>query len=474
MTPPQELGISQECGGNYLWDCIPAIPLPPQAKYFTYSFESDLYPGAIVSIPWRGKMIYGLALKKSSESIQNTKKGIYTQSAIDPRWITIALEFNDISPAMLAYRYIPFLYFVKNKKIETPIIFADTATELDFGSSYEDTCNALVDLVAQGEKLVVFCDTEEAEKFIIEQLFLRGCVAIRSTSPRKWTKKNSELWERSISTPGIIVTGRRGFFIPWSNTQKRIVLFPESQWFRVERAHPYISATEVCALWKKVSYPVIAIYGPAPKILATKITQLYPKGDLVESLNNVIEEKMNQKSHGIIIYNRRGSERVWECADCGWIARCEISGCLKPLYTIENGNWVCGTHGVLTKGPSQICPLCSSLKINARSYGCSHLAKELKERYFQTDEHVSISTNIQNYKLTAERNILVTTRVPLWNFPPLQWVAYVGVDADLALPSRYRESDFRSYIYFLVWRFPDVKITLWCKNPNLAKILQIT
>lgn len=162
-----------------------------------------------------------------------------------------------------------------------------------------------------------------------------------------------------------------------------------------------------------------------------------------------IRQALSEEKQAMVLLNRRGSNRVLMCRDCGHIWRCQKCERSMVFHSAPTKHLACHFCEIKTALPKS-CPSCKGLQMLGYGFGTERIEQELTAQFpgariARLDRDISRSPRklkeVTSNTLSGKVDILVGTQLIAkgWDLEKLELVIVLDADQGLLLP------DFRSH-----------------------------
>ena len=467
---------------------------------FTYKHSAELAIGQVVTVPFRSYTYYAVVVNKSThrpktKSILNvlegsvvptqllaaclkmTKISALTHSGIANLLLGAANNRTTETPTPQKLNPLPALTpkqkiavsGVLEHKAKTPVLLHGI-TGSGKTRIYQELCKKSL---ASGHSAIVLSPevglSSQLEKSM--ENLAPGCVI---TMHSRLTKKEKEIAWANLATssePYIVVGPRSSLFAPLKNVGLIVMdefhddSYKQSSEPRYHALHAASSlaaehnAYLICGSatpnvadyynFQKQNYPIIELNSKAKKgakpaeIAIVDMTKEAKHQLLSEQSIDAIDHALRQGSQSLVFFNRRGTNRLAICDNCGWQHACATCEYNMTLHK-DRSKLVCHSCGHQESALSA-CPDCSH-KITYRVPGIKKLEEELTNRFenanivrFDSDtaKDQSLVNQLQQVKKTKKTIILGTQMISKGLDMPLLSLVAVSY-THLTLPTTSR------------------------------------
>ncbi len=424
------------------YEVIPGKLFSKNAGFLTYSFDTELLPGQIVSIPLGKTATYGIIYKKVAQPDFPTKKilQILYSKPLPSHVVKTIVWLNQyyLIPLPQALNLFLPIGITKNRRktIEKteqtpklPLIELNTAqknallglqkapghTKLLHGVTGSGKTNIYLELARNAfkrKKSTILLVPEIALTSqlvrVFEEAFGQNIVLIHSG---KTESERHQIWEKLLNSevPNVIIGPRSALFAPVNDLGLIIIDECHESSYSQENTPKY-SALRVASFIANTleidcvegsATPSINDYYLAKKHQSlitlnekAKKEAIAPNIHIVDFKNRTnfaenryfcsallasIEDNLKNHRQTLIYHNRRGSAPLSICEDCG--AELTCPNCYLPL-TLHSDSYelICHTCGHKEKVP-KCCPACGSPNILHKGFGTKLLETELKRLF---------------------------------------------------------------------------------------------
>ena len=116
-----------------------------------------------------------------------------------------------------------------------------------------------------------------------------------------------------------------------------------------------------------------------PKLIPLDISDSPLLGGIAIQTMNIIEAAINKGEQVLIFLNRRGFAPLYECDNCGWVAKC--SSCESNLVFHKSKNRLICHQCESVYGVNKTCPDCHSNEINTLGTGTERVEEVLRSTF---------------------------------------------------------------------------------------------
>ena len=116
-----------------------------------------------------------------------------------------------------------------------------------------------------------------------------------------------------------------------------------------------------------------------PKLIPLDISDSPLLGGIAIQTMNIIEAAINKGEQVLIFLNRRGFAPLYECDNCGWVAKC--SSCESNLVFHKSKNRLICHKCESVYGVNKTCPDCQSDEINTLGTGTERVEEVLRSTF---------------------------------------------------------------------------------------------
>ena len=116
-----------------------------------------------------------------------------------------------------------------------------------------------------------------------------------------------------------------------------------------------------------------------PKLIPLDISDSPLLGGIAIQTMSIIEAAINKKEQVLIFLNRRGFAPLYECDNCGWVAKC--SSCESNLVFHKSKNRLICHKCESVYGVNKTCPDCHSNEINTLGTGTERVEEVLRSTF---------------------------------------------------------------------------------------------
>ena len=116
-----------------------------------------------------------------------------------------------------------------------------------------------------------------------------------------------------------------------------------------------------------------------PKLIPLDISDSPLLGGIAIQTMSIIEAAINKKEQVLIFLNRRGFAPLYECDNCGWVAKC--SSCESNLVFHKSKNRLICHKCESVYGVNKTCPDCQSDEINTLGTGTERVEEVLRSTF---------------------------------------------------------------------------------------------
>ena len=116
-----------------------------------------------------------------------------------------------------------------------------------------------------------------------------------------------------------------------------------------------------------------------PKLIPLDISDSPLLGGIAIQTMSIIEAAINKKEQVLIFLNRRGFAPLYECDNCGWVAKC--SSCESNLVFHKSKNRLICHKCESVYGVNKTCPDCQSNEINTLGTGTERVEEVLRSTF---------------------------------------------------------------------------------------------
>ena len=116
-----------------------------------------------------------------------------------------------------------------------------------------------------------------------------------------------------------------------------------------------------------------------PKLIPLDINNSPLLGGIAPQTMSIIKTSIKKKDQVLIFINRRGFAPIYECDDCGWVAKC--SSCESNLVFHKSKNRLICHKCESMYGVNKSCPDCHSTNINTLGTGTERVEEVLKNAF---------------------------------------------------------------------------------------------
>ncbi len=116
-----------------------------------------------------------------------------------------------------------------------------------------------------------------------------------------------------------------------------------------------------------------------PKLIPLDISDSPLLGGIAIQTMSIIEAAINKGEQVLIFLNRRGFAPLYECDNCGWVAKC--SSCESNLVFHKSKNRLICHKCESVYGVNKICPDCHSNEINTLGTGTERVEEVLRSTF---------------------------------------------------------------------------------------------
>jgi primosomal protein N' (replication factor Y) (superfamily II helicase) len=410
------------------------------SSIFTYSYDSHLAVGTVVTVLLRGKKANGFIVKISSKPSYKTLE----ISAVYPHIIPTSsvksfLDLSSVYP--LSSAYLASLFMPAELKYQSADLPDNEVSELPILSPHQTA--AFDSIITEPKSCILYGDTGSGKMRLYMHLVRQvvrsgknvivltpeiGLSAQLYTDLRQYfgniviyhsdlTPKQKRLaWSKcQESKSGLVLVGPRSALgMPLANIGLIIVDESHDQSYRQDNL-PYVNAKVFAAILAKNNQSR-CIYGSATPLITdiyqaksqnlpiVRLTELAVKsskshniqvldyadpgqrvsgGSLLKSSKIALETTFQNAGQALILSNRRGTARYVSCADCGYEERC--SNC-DHLLVYHHDKHMLHCHFCATKYPAHsVCPSCGGSSLSMRSQGTKAIVEEIKSLFGEVE-----------------------------------------------------------------------------------------
>ena len=116
-----------------------------------------------------------------------------------------------------------------------------------------------------------------------------------------------------------------------------------------------------------------------PKLIPLDISDSPLLGGIAIETMSIIEAAINKGEQVLIFLNRRGFAPLYECDNCGWVAKC--SSCESNLVFHKSKNRLICHKCESVYGVNKTCPDCHSNEINNLGTGTERVEEVLRSTF---------------------------------------------------------------------------------------------
>ena len=455
---------------------------------FDYAIPPTILPqikiGVLVKVPFHGRKIEGIIidLKRSSTilKLSNIISVIDSAPVVDKihvdlaRWMSEyyltslgqTLFENIVPPAIrtikkhISYQRPSIIYarakIVDGSDVSKNLVIADFNARLEF------YLKEITKTISQHKNVIILVPDLSLIRYFTGHLKRPYAILHAGlTRTERWTTWNN-IREGKVK---IVIGSQSALFAPVSNLGLVILDQEENETYKSDRSPRYntLDVAEVlCELASAKlivgsTSPQVTTYFRAKKLnyKIYKRTKKTAPGSIVNMnfekriISNTLEEQINsnlsKKNKILLVLNRKGEGTNFSCADCGWIALCQICGLSLIPQKIENVCFRCEK----TFAKETICPKCQGINLRPAGLGTARLRKILAKNFPQAKiaifEKDASAEESQNYDIA-----IVTSYGLKMSFANIGLVAIVDTDQTFSLPDfSSTEKAFNTYYKFL-------------------------
>ena len=426
----------------YYYEVAPNQIVRANSASFTYSSESELGIGQIVSISIGKKTLIGGVIRRVGEPSYTTKAitSVIEETPLPEPVVKLALWLSDYYATHLATVLQTILPrgLQKNRRtrITQPHISRRDRTKIVFTKEQREALAtieamspgaALLHGVTGSGKTAVYIEAArkslargQSAIILVPEIALTSQLVdefshhfddIILTHSRQTEAERHAAWKEALTSqvPRIVIGPRSALFLPLAHVGLIVIDEAHEPSFKQEQSPRYsaLRAASILAgfhqaklvmgsatptiseyyLAKHSHRPIITMSRPAREITKpiislvdmTKRQNFSKHRFLSDKLLLQLEETFASGNQALIFHNRRGSASTTLCENCGWQAGCPR--CFIPLTLHADSHHLrCHICGFHDKVPTS-CPVCQHADIVHKGIGTKLIESELRKLY---------------------------------------------------------------------------------------------
>jgi len=495
----------------YLIEIIPLLSLPKESPQVLSYFASKKIPrGSLVLVPFKKKEIKGIVLesqeiekvkgviKKSAFSLKPVKKVILEKIFFPDyffdlaKWLSafylspLTLSFKTIFPARIEKfpRYWQEKEKINQKKEgESEEIFSGKIKifqEIKEEIAKEKDCCS--------QFLIVCPETTLAKKIFSSLKKDFSETTLLPTSDKQLAWLWQEIWQKKGK---IVITQRKGLFLPFRNLKKIFLVEGENFFHKQEKQRPFLDNREIAQEISQLTKAELEIfYLTEDRYFQKRINQsqvevvdLKKEKKLPEIFSskviNLLQKTKNKKF--LFYLNRKGYARYLLCQDCRRTMNCP--NCSVPLvYHKERGNsYLLCHHCLFKREVPERCPNCSGYLIEEKGVGNQKvfqaLSKNLRGVIFDSQYLKNFNQEEEVIRTILEKKfdfVVASELILKWFFSLEKVFDYsIIISADSLLSFPFFDTSERFFLQVQKLKFISREVLLQTFNPNLSIFSEI-
>ena len=483
---------------------------------FTYASPRDIPPYQVVMVPFGNQTLKGLVLNKVAKYDSAKKITAVTEYCLPEQLVKASLKLarlssishSDLSRLLLSNVTTEPLVYKQTElpAIQEPPQLTEAQAEvfnklsrshkpqLLLGITGSGKTRIYIELANQqinnGNSVLILSPEIGLSQQVFETLRQTLKAPVYPLHSRMTSLQRQKTWQTILnsSTPVVIVGPRSTLFLPTSNIGLIVLDEFHDDSYKQNNQPRYHSlhmasllakehnAQLICGsatpnvtdyyYFEKAGYPIQVLNEKAlkdavkPRILVVDHTKEDKINKLVSSVAlEEIKLALNRNNQALVFYNRRGSSRLIQCLNCGWVDECDRCNANLVLHK-DRSKAVCHICQK-ANNPKSVCPNCQNI-ISYVAPGIKQLADELMNRFPDVDIFRFDSDNLQKESLASmssslssrHRTIILGTQVISkgLDLPLLQTVVIVRAEQSLTTPDYRAEERYFQQITQLIGR----------------------
>lgn len=440
--------------------------------YETDETDTEVKPGQLVKVPFRGSDIFGIVYDTNSESQLDNIKPISSVVHQTPVFSTKRLNFfKDLSElyniSLATQTKLGFLPLQPRKLKQIEL---EHLNDTDTQNSFENRFQLYRDRTQHKE---IYSNLEGAGLVLVPQT--RFIDEIKSLLPKKY-KDNIVTWHSELNQKErfnrwlkirnngaeLIIGTRSSVFLPFQNLDHIVIDHEHKEnhkhWDQAPRFHSLDVAENLQQLHS--SDITFCTYSPSCKsYFQIHKDKIEAKPDTEERITKMVEDEPNlinmkqarkagnygpfadvvrnklQNTDGdsFVFINRLGYSRAIVCKECGYTAEC--SRCNLPYIYHKNQQRLKCHYCNINKNAPLACPECSEDVVEQRGMGTEAIEEELED--IVETEVKRIDSNIDEIELKEDEDYTIVGTEKALKY--IRWertdtIVFANIDSQLRFP----------------------------------------
>lgn len=419
-------------------DIIPVTNTPPGLGVFSYiipgELQNKIYPGQLVRIPFRNKLILGVVLKinaspSNSITLKEIDSALTTYPLVPLTILALTTELaiaHHSSLGTLLKSTLPALgprALMKIKTLNLPrlqgITKSKSKPEYEFVTTPYEYIEKIISTSTLGLQQLILVPELQILEYLKTELSQKiALLAITSTTK---PKDYATVWQTIRSSEPCVVLGtRRALFLPWTNLGHILVIEEGNRHYKSFDAAPRYQTEDLAVRLAELTDSQLTFLSHTPSAVRLKnyqrevpsligITFINMKEERASGNSSILSVELetqlkNIPGNALLLLNRLGGITALSCRDCDFVWRCPNCSRSLVLYQ-KSGELRCHYCSVKEKF-TPVCPKCRGNNLKLFGTGTEALEKAILNRPWSN-----------NYTVLRLDNATLLKKLPASNKP---------------------------------------------------------